>query len=117
PTIKPFDEESLLAQLGKGRLVLTAENHSVVGGLFDTVARTMALLGVGEKVTPIALPDAFLEAGALPTLNDRYGVSTGAIVQRVRGMLGAGASSRDGATALPDAVRTGRGPLFHKEVA
>ena len=87
PTIKPFDGEALLAQLGEGRLVLTAENHSVVGGLFDTVARTMALHGVGEEVTPIALPDAFLEAGALPTLNDRYGVSTGAIVQRVRGML------------------------------
>ena len=59
----------------------------MVGGLFDTVARTMALHGVGEEVTPIALPDAFLEAGALPTLNDRYGVSTGAIVERVRGML------------------------------
>src|SRR5699024_8787134 len=42
PTIKPFDEEALLAQLGKGRLVLTAENHSVVGGLFDTVARVVA---------------------------------------------------------------------------
>lgn len=87
PTIKPFDEEALLAQLGKGRLVLTAENHSVVGGLFDTVARTVAAHGLGEKVTPIGLPDAFLEAGALPTLNDRYGVSTSGIVERVRSLL------------------------------
>ena len=87
PTIKPFDEEALLAQLGKGRLVLTAENHSVVGGLFDTVARVVAAHGLGEKVTPIGLPDAFLEAGALPTLNDRYGVSTSGIVERVRSLL------------------------------
>jgi len=87
PTIKPFDEEALLAQLGKGRLVLTAENHSVVGGLFDTVARTVAAHGLGEKVTPIGLPDAFLEAGALPTLDDRYGVSTSGIVERVRSLL------------------------------
>ena len=87
PTIKPFDEEALLAQLGKGRLVLTADNHSVVGGLFDTVARVVARHGLGEQVTPIALPDAFLEAGALPTLNDRYGVSTGGIVDRVRCLL------------------------------
>ncbi|ATG56322.1 transketolase [Brachybacterium ginsengisoli] len=87
PTIKPFDEEALVAQLGKGRLVLTAENHSVVGGLFDTVARIVAARGLGEKVTPIGLPDAFLEAGALPTLENRYGVSVGAMVERVRGLL------------------------------
>jgi len=87
PTLKPFDEEALLAQLGKGRLVLTAENHSVVGGLFDIVARTVAAHGLGERIHPIALPDEFLDAGALPTLADRYGVSTGAIVEKVRGLL------------------------------
>ncbi|WP_010551968.1 transketolase family protein [Brachybacterium paraconglomeratum] len=87
PTLKPFDEEALLAQLGKGRLVLTAENHSVVGGLFDIVARTVAAHGLGERIHPIALPDAFLDAGALPTLADRYGVSTDAIVEKVRGLL------------------------------
>ena len=87
PTLKPFDEEALLAQLGKGRLVLTAENHSVVGGLFDIVARSVAAHGLGERIHPIALPDEFLDAGALPTLADRYGVSTGAIVEKVRGLL------------------------------
>ncbi len=87
PTLKPFDEEALLAQLGKGRLVLTAENHSVVGGLFDIVARTVAAHGLGERIHPIALPDEFLDAGALPTLADRYGVSTESIVQKVRGLL------------------------------
>lgn len=87
PTLKPFDEESVVAALGKGRLVLTAENHSVVGGLFDAVARTLVGRGIGEKVTPIGLPDEFLDAGALPTLNDRYGVSTAKIVERIRGLL------------------------------
>ena len=80
-------EDVQLAQLGKGRLVLSAENHSVVGGLFDTVARTVVTHGLGEKITPIGLPDEFLEAGALPTLNDRYGMSAEAIVERVHGLL------------------------------
>src|SRR5699024_890413 len=111
PTIKPFDGEALLAQLGEGRMVLTEENHSVVGGLLDTEARTMALNGVGEEVTPIALPDAFLEAGALPTLNDHYGVSTGAIVERVRGMLSSDAAPRDGARAV--CAPRGRGANLH----
>jgi transketolase len=39
---------------------------------------------------PIALPDEFLAAGALPTLHDRYGLSTDAVVARVRAELGGG---------------------------
>jgi len=35
----------------------------------------------------IALPDAFLDAGALPTLHDRYGISTEAIVASLKSWL------------------------------
>ncbi len=35
----------------------------------------------------IALPDAFLDAGALPTLHDRYGISPRAITDRIKGWL------------------------------
>jgi transketolase len=35
----------------------------------------------------IALSDAFLDAGALPTLHDRYGTSTNAIVNQIKGWL------------------------------
>lgn len=87
PTLKPFDEPAVVDALGKGRLVLTAENHSVVGGLFDSVARVVAGRGLGERIVPVGLPDEFLDAGALPTLADRYGVSTAAMVQRIRKLL------------------------------
>lgn len=87
PTIKPFDEETVLAEIAKDRLVLTAENHTVIGGLFGTVAEAMARRGVTKQIHPVALPDAFLDAGALPTLYDRYGVSTEKIVERIKGLL------------------------------
>lgn len=87
PTLKPFDEQSVLDAVGKGRLVLTAENHSIMGGLFDSVARTLVGHGVAERVHPIGLPDEFLDAGALPTLLDRYGVSTAAMVEKIRGLV------------------------------
>jgi transketolase len=44
---------------------------------------------VGARVVPIALPDEFLAAGALPTLHDRYGLSTDAIVSKVKAELDA----------------------------
>ena len=36
----------------------------------------------------IGLPDAFLDAGALPTLHDRYGISTAAVTRRIKAWLG-----------------------------
>jgi transketolase len=35
----------------------------------------------------IALPDAFLDAGALPTLHDRYGISTAEMVKSIKRWL------------------------------
>ncbi|MFF8186718.1 transketolase family protein [Microbacterium sp. NPDC016588] len=83
PTLKPFDEETVLRELDTPRLAVTLENHTVVGGLFETVAGALVRRGVSRRVVPVGLPDAFLDAGALPTLHDRYGLSTDAIVGRV----------------------------------
>jgi transketolase len=83
PTIKPFDAETVLAQVNTDRLVLTCENHSVVGGLFETVAAAAVQRGIGKRIVPIGLPDEFLAAGALPTLHDRYGLAAPRIVDTV----------------------------------
>lgn len=83
PTLKPFDTETALAELAADRLVLTLENHTVVGGLFETVAGTAVRAGVARKIHPVGLPDEFLAAGALPTLHERYGLSTSRIVNTV----------------------------------
>ena len=87
PTIKPFDTETVLRETAGDRLVVTLENHSVVGGLAESVASCLAFAGRGRRIVPIALPDEFLAAGALPTLHDRYGLSVDAITARVRAEL------------------------------
>lgn len=88
PTIKPLDVDTIVAEAGRGgRLVVTAENHSVVGGLGEAVARELLTRGVTPSFRMIGLPDAFLEAGALPTLHDMYGISTAAVAERIKGWL------------------------------
>jgi transketolase len=99
PTIKPLDTEAILRVARTDRLVLTLENHTVIGGLGESVAATLAFAGVGTRVTPIALPDEFLAAGALPTLHDRYGLSTDAIVVKVKAELGGAVWPADPAPA------------------
>jgi transketolase len=88
PTIKPLDEEAVIREAKRsGRLVVVAENHSVVGGLGEAVAGTLLRAGVAPAFRQIALPDAFLDAGALPTLHDRYGISTEAMVASIKSWL------------------------------
>lgn len=84
PTVKPLDRAAVVRAADTDRLVLTCENHTVVGGLGEAVATEIALAGIGARFGRIGLPDAFLAAGALPTLHERYGLSADAIVARVR---------------------------------
>jgi transketolase len=90
PTIKPLDEAALVAAVRAApRLVVVAENHSVIGGLGEAVASALLRHGAAPAAFRLAgLPDAFLDAGALPTLHDRYGISREALAGRIRGWLG-----------------------------
>ena len=89
PTIKPLDEATIVEAVGKKpRLVVVAENHSVVGGLGEAVASALLRHQVHPAKFKLAgLPDAFLDAGALPTLHDRYGISREVFGARVKGWL------------------------------
>lgn len=86
PTIKPLDEEMILAEVRRhaGKPVFVAENHSVVGGLGESVASLLMRNNVQAQFHQIGLPDEFLDAGALPTLHDRYGISTKEVVKKVK---------------------------------
>jgi transketolase len=89
PTIKPLDEMTIVdAVRSKSRLVVVAENHSVIGGLGEAVASALLRNGVQPGGFQLAgLPDVFLDAGALPTLHDRYGISGDALSARIKGWL------------------------------
>ena len=89
PTIKPLDIQTILREAGRtGRMVVVAENHSVIGGLGEAVATLLMREGVRPPAfRQVALPDAFLDAGALPTLHDRYGISAEAMSSSIKGWL------------------------------
>lgn len=88
PTIKPLDANTILREAGRsGRLVVVAENHTVIGGLGEAVAGLLMRSGVHPAFRQIGLPDEFLAAGALPTLHDRYGISTAEVARQIKHWL------------------------------
>lgn len=83
-TIKPLDTETIIREAQKGnRPIIVAENHSVTGGLGEAVGALLMRNQIRNPFHQIGLPDEFLDAGALPTLHDRYGISTEAIIQKL----------------------------------
>ena len=85
PTIKPLDEASIIEAVKyQHRLVVVAENHSVIGGLGESVSSALLRNRVQPAGFELAgLPDQYLDAGALPTLHDRYGISREVLGKRI----------------------------------
>ena len=82
-TIKPLDEDIILKSVTKTGCIVTAEEHNKLGGLGESVARTLAL----NTPTPqefIATNDTFGESGTPEQLMKKYGLDADAIVTAVK---------------------------------
>ena len=85
-TIKPFDEALALEYTAKCRKVFTLEEHSIIGGLGDTVAS--AIIGHGvEKFHKIGINDMFGQSGKPADLLKEYGLTGPQIAEKIRAAL------------------------------
>lgn len=83
-TIKPLDPD--LADLARQMpLVVTAENHSIIGGLGSAVAELLMESDVHVKFRRVGVRDTFAEGGSTAYLFDKYGLSAEALAAAVRG--------------------------------
>ena len=89
PTIKPLDTATVRAAAAGARAVVTAENHTIIGGLGSAVAETMAEAGLGRPLRRVGLRDTFAEGSqTVPYLFDKYGLSTRALIETIWSALG-----------------------------
>ena len=63
-TIKPIDKEAIEQANKKHRLIVTAEEHSVMGGLYSAVAEELCQYNEHKPVLPIGIIDLFVHAGS-----------------------------------------------------
>jgi transketolase len=86
-TVKPLDVEALLHHAGDARLVVTVEEHTVVGGLGSAVVDTLVehLPGAMPPIKRLGIPDVFAHKyGSQDQLMEMYGLQPPAIAQTVR---------------------------------
>ena len=80
-TVKPLDEETLIASASKTSAVVTCENHNKIGGLYAAVSETLA----AKRPTPIeyvAVEDEFGEVGPQDYLQQRFGLTVERILEK-----------------------------------
>jgi transketolase len=80
PVIKPLDAATVVAAARQSRIVITAENHTIVGGLGSAVSESLAEAGVAAPLRRVGIADVFAESGSREFLFSKYGLSTQAII-------------------------------------
>ena len=81
--IKPLDEACLLGFARRCRLVVTLEDHVVVGGFGSAVAEALMQAGCCTQVLRVGWPDAFVEHGKLEGLREQHGLTPAAIARSI----------------------------------
>lgn len=85
-TVKPLDEEAVIAAARKTGCIVTAEEHQRWGGLGGAVAETLAL-HCPVPMEMVAVQDSFGESGKADELMDRYGLNSRTIMEKARQVL------------------------------
>ena len=87
-SIKPLDADLVIDRAKVTGAIVTAENHSVIGGLGSAVAEVLCDAGIGLPFKRVGLADRFAEGGSTPYLMKKYGLDSTAIVKAARDVVG-----------------------------
>ena len=83
PTLKPIDEELILHAAEWSKMLVTVEDHTIVGGLGSAVADVLSEHDNMPSLFKIGLNDIFPESAPPDDLYDKYGLSSGEIAKQV----------------------------------
>ncbi len=86
-TIKPLDTERVITAAKKTGAVVTAEEHTIVGGLGGAVAETLSDAGIGVRFKRLGLPDIYSAIGPPGDLRKRYFIDREGIKQKVKELV------------------------------
>jgi transketolase len=86
-SIKPIDVDLIIESAIKTKAVITAENHSVIGGLGSAVAEVLMDEGIGIPFKRIGIQDQFCEGGTTSYLMRKFGIDADAITRAATAVI------------------------------
>lgn len=86
-TVKPLDTEAVIRAAKETGAIVTAENHSIIGGLGSAVAETLASASPAPLVR-VGVKDHFGQVGKMPYLMQQFGITAKDIETAARNAAG-----------------------------
>lgn len=86
-SIKPIDRNLILKLADEVKVIVTVENHSIIGGLYGSISEILASVPHSAKVSAVGFKDTFLESGSSVDIKKKYGLSGGQICKKVMDSL------------------------------
>jgi transketolase len=83
-TLVPLDEEAIVAAARETPLVVTVEDHLLVGGLYQVVTEVLVRRGAPAPVVPIGFPGRWFRPGRLADVMAHEGLTPAALAARIR---------------------------------
>jgi 1-deoxy-D-xylulose-5-phosphate synthase len=85
--IKPLDEALIGQCARRSSVIVTMEDHVLMGGFGSAVLESLERLQIKTPVVRIGWPDQFIEHGKVDQLREKYGLTAQAAVEQVRPLL------------------------------
>ncbi len=85
-TIKPFDQSAMSAFADEHELLVTVEEHQIIGGLGSAVAEFLAETNP-KRLVRIGVSDRFGQSGTPDELIAHYGMDSESIINRIKQSL------------------------------
>lgn len=87
-TIKPIDKNGLKNLFDNHKLIVTMEEHNIVGGMGSAVAEYKATLDNTPRQIFIGFPDSFTKAGSTQYIWEHFGITAPQVAERIKQELG-----------------------------
>ncbi len=85
--IKPLDKELVARCAKETGAIISAEEHSIIGGLGGAVAEALAESGIGAPMGFVGMQDQHGECGPYGKLLEKYGLDAAAIARKVKEII------------------------------
>ena len=86
-SIKPIDVDLINNLASNVKVIVTLENHSVIGGLGGAIAEIIAQKNIHAPIKYVGVEDVFTESGKAVDIKTKYGLNVDNVVKKVEEIL------------------------------
>ena len=86
-TIKPLDEKKILEVLEKSKVLVSVEEHNVIGGLGSAISELVSSSNNKKPLLRLGINDSYAKSGSYDFLKNYYGLSSDMILKNILNIL------------------------------